>query len=153
MKWARFCGAQALAQEVACYLGLDLSHIKIKRFADGEIYVQVQVRAQLTLSLSGMLVAGASRGGLQCAGWFLAQWFKQQGQVGKLPDKVHCDMFERGCLLSKQPGESTCSDWAMQGVAGLQAVSAKAIWFLVSQPATVVNFLQWRCWRLSRIRI
>ncbi|KAK9843465.1 hypothetical protein WJX81_004239 [Elliptochloris bilobata] len=32
----------ALAQEVACYLGLDLSHIKIKRFADGEIYVQVQ---------------------------------------------------------------------------------------------------------------
>lgn len=35
--------AQALAQEVACYLGLDLSSIKIKRFADGEIYVQVQV--------------------------------------------------------------------------------------------------------------
>jgi phosphoribosylpyrophosphate synthetase len=35
---------QALAQEVACYLGLDLSSIKIKRFADGEIYVQVQVR-------------------------------------------------------------------------------------------------------------
>ncbi len=34
---------QALAQEVACYLGLDLSSIKIKRFADGEIYVQVQV--------------------------------------------------------------------------------------------------------------
>ncbi|CAL8471508.1 g11050 [Coccomyxa elongata] len=32
----------ALAQEVACYLGLDLSSIKIKRFADGEIYVQVQ---------------------------------------------------------------------------------------------------------------
>ncbi|KAK9828801.1 hypothetical protein WJX72_002148 [[Myrmecia] bisecta] len=31
-----------LAQEVACYLGLDLSDIKIKRFADGEIYVQVQ---------------------------------------------------------------------------------------------------------------
>ena len=35
---------QALAQEVACYLGLDLSSIKIKRFADGEIYVQVQAR-------------------------------------------------------------------------------------------------------------
>ena len=34
---------QALAQEVACYLGLDLGGIKIKRFADGEIYVQVQV--------------------------------------------------------------------------------------------------------------
>ena len=32
----------ALAQEVACYLGLDLTPIKIKRFADGEIYVQVQ---------------------------------------------------------------------------------------------------------------
>lgn len=34
---------QALAQEVACYLGMDLGGIKIKRFADGEIYVQVQV--------------------------------------------------------------------------------------------------------------
>ena len=33
---------QALAQEIACYLGLDLGGIKIKRFADGEIYVQVQ---------------------------------------------------------------------------------------------------------------
>lgn len=31
----------ALAQEVACYLGLELGGIKIKRFADGEIYVQV----------------------------------------------------------------------------------------------------------------
>ena len=37
------CGMQALAQEVACYLGMDLGGIKIKRFADGEIYVQVQV--------------------------------------------------------------------------------------------------------------
>lgn len=37
-------GVQALAYEVACNLGLDLGHIKIKRFADGEIYVQVQVR-------------------------------------------------------------------------------------------------------------
>lgn len=36
-------GTQALAQEVACYLGMDLGGIKIKRFADGEIYVQVQV--------------------------------------------------------------------------------------------------------------
>lgn len=35
-------GTQALAQEVAHYLGMDLSPIKIKRFADGEIYVQVQ---------------------------------------------------------------------------------------------------------------
>uniref|UniRef100_A0A061S0V9 ribose-phosphate diphosphokinase n=2 Tax=Tetraselmis sp. GSL018 TaxID=582737 RepID=A0A061S0V9_9CHLO len=33
---------QALAHEVACYLGLDLGPIKIKRFADGEIYVQLQ---------------------------------------------------------------------------------------------------------------
>lgn len=32
----------ALAQEVACYLGLDLTPVKIKRFADGEVYVQVQ---------------------------------------------------------------------------------------------------------------
>ncbi|EFN55315.1 hypothetical protein CHLNCDRAFT_31270, partial [Chlorella variabilis] len=31
----------ALSQEVACYLGLDLGKMKIKRFADGEIYVQV----------------------------------------------------------------------------------------------------------------
>lgn len=32
---------RALSEEVACYLGLDLSPIRIKRFADGEIYVQV----------------------------------------------------------------------------------------------------------------
>lgn len=38
------CVTQALAHEVACYLGLDLGGIKIKRFADGEIYVQVQAR-------------------------------------------------------------------------------------------------------------
>lgn len=31
----------SLSQEVACYLGMDLGNIKIKRFADGEIYVQV----------------------------------------------------------------------------------------------------------------
>jgi len=31
----------SLAQEVACYLGLELGKIRIKRFADGEIYVQV----------------------------------------------------------------------------------------------------------------
>ena len=30
-----------LAEEIAMYLGLDLSPIKIKRFADGEIYTQV----------------------------------------------------------------------------------------------------------------
>lgn len=39
----RLLVSQALAHEVACYLGLDLGGIKIKRFADGEIYVQVQV--------------------------------------------------------------------------------------------------------------
>jgi len=32
-----------LSAEVASYLGLELGKIKIKRFADGEIYVQVQV--------------------------------------------------------------------------------------------------------------
>ena len=42
---------QALAQEVACYLGLDLSSIKIKRFADGEIYVQVQVSRLQTFAV------------------------------------------------------------------------------------------------------
>ncbi|CAM8917483.1 unnamed protein product [Rhodiola kirilowii] len=32
----------ALSQEIACCLGLDLGKINIKRFADGEIYVQLQ---------------------------------------------------------------------------------------------------------------
>lgn len=32
----------SLAQEIACYLGRDLGKIRIKRFADGEIYVQLQ---------------------------------------------------------------------------------------------------------------
>ncbi|CAM6025417.1 unnamed protein product [Sphagnum balticum] len=31
-----------LSQEIACYMGLNLGGIKIKRFADGEIYVQLQ---------------------------------------------------------------------------------------------------------------
>lgn len=31
-----------LAQEIACYLGMELGRIKIKRFADGEIHVQLQ---------------------------------------------------------------------------------------------------------------
>ncbi|KAJ8754823.1 hypothetical protein K2173_015335 [Erythroxylum novogranatense] len=31
-----------LSQEIACYMGLELGRIKIKRFADGEIYVQLQ---------------------------------------------------------------------------------------------------------------
>lgn len=37
---------QVLSAEVASYLGLELGKIKIKRFADGEIYVQVQVSQQ-----------------------------------------------------------------------------------------------------------
>lgn len=32
----------ALSQEIAWYMGLDLGKIKIKRFADGEIYVQLE---------------------------------------------------------------------------------------------------------------
>ncbi|XP_008232243.1 PREDICTED: ribose-phosphate pyrophosphokinase 1 [Prunus mume] len=32
----------ALSQEIACNMGLELGKIKIKRFADGEIYVQLQ---------------------------------------------------------------------------------------------------------------
>lgn len=39
-----FFPLQVLSAEVASYLGLELGKIKIKRFADGEIYVQVQVR-------------------------------------------------------------------------------------------------------------
>ncbi|KAL6847670.1 hypothetical protein ACP4OV_022458 [Aristida adscensionis] len=31
-----------LAQEMACYLGMELGKMKMKRFADGEIYVQLQ---------------------------------------------------------------------------------------------------------------
>uniref|UniRef100_A0A0D9XJ44 ribose-phosphate diphosphokinase n=1 Tax=Leersia perrieri TaxID=77586 RepID=A0A0D9XJ44_9ORYZ len=31
-----------LASEVACYLGMELGKVKIKRFADGEMYVQLQ---------------------------------------------------------------------------------------------------------------
>lgn len=31
-----------LSKEIACYMGLDLGKIKIKRFADGEIYVQLE---------------------------------------------------------------------------------------------------------------
>ncbi|CAK9213195.1 unnamed protein product [Sphagnum troendelagicum] len=33
---------QQLAHEIACYMGIDLGQIHIKRFADGEIYVQLQ---------------------------------------------------------------------------------------------------------------
>lgn len=32
----------SLAEEIACYMGLDLGKINIKRFADGEFYVQLQ---------------------------------------------------------------------------------------------------------------
>ncbi|CAI0556982.1 unnamed protein product [Linum tenue] len=32
----------SLSQEIACYMGLELGKINIKRFADGEIYVQLQ---------------------------------------------------------------------------------------------------------------
>ncbi|KAL2622075.1 hypothetical protein R1flu_002280 [Riccia fluitans] len=33
---------EQLAQEIACYMGLELGKVRIKRFADGEIYVQLQ---------------------------------------------------------------------------------------------------------------
>lgn len=32
----------ALAQEVGCYLGLDLGAVNIKRFSDGEVYVRIE---------------------------------------------------------------------------------------------------------------
>jgi phosphoribosylpyrophosphate synthetase len=44
---------KALAGEVASYLGMDLGKIKIKRFADGEIYVQVRARAENCCSPGG----------------------------------------------------------------------------------------------------
>jgi ribose-phosphate pyrophosphokinase len=46
-----FCCLQTLSAEVASYLGLELGKIKIKRFADGEIYVQVQVSLRTLLLL------------------------------------------------------------------------------------------------------
>ena len=52
LPWAAL---QALAQEVACFLGIDLGGIKIKRFADGEIYVQIMVRLPSCLQLAGRL--------------------------------------------------------------------------------------------------
>lgn len=48
---------QVLSAEVASYLGLELGKIKIKRFADGEIYVQVQVRHTAGHECRGMVVA------------------------------------------------------------------------------------------------
>ena len=62
---------QALAQEVACYLGLELSSIKIKRFADGEIYVQVQVCTNQQTS---------GTGGIDC--W---QFLKKTEEIARLP--------------------------------------------------------------------
>lgn len=50
----------ALAQEVACYLGLDLGSMKIKRFADGEIYVQVGTAA---VEVVNLLASSAMTGG------------------------------------------------------------------------------------------
>jgi ribose-phosphate pyrophosphokinase len=50
---------QTLSAEVASYLGLELGKIKIKRFADGEIYVQVQV-SQCALLLLCMLLSCSS---------------------------------------------------------------------------------------------
>jgi hypothetical protein len=57
---------QVLSAEVASYLGLELGKIKIKRFADGEIYVQVQVRPSVASaqhsSSAGMCLSCACMG-------------------------------------------------------------------------------------------
>jgi hypothetical protein len=66
MRSARRRGAQALAQEVACFLGLNLSNIKIKRFADGEIYVQVQACARAATPRPPMLPLDISPGPATC---------------------------------------------------------------------------------------
>ncbi|PWZ06433.1 Ribose-phosphate pyrophosphokinase 2, chloroplastic [Zea mays] len=56
-----------LAQEIAAYLGIELGKILIKRFADGEIYVQLQESAQgrepITAKLAANLLteAGSDR--------------------------------------------------------------------------------------------
>jgi hypothetical protein len=59
---------------VASYLGLELGKIKIKRFADGEIYVQVQVSqpALLMLLLLNCVLAGCT---LAC---LLPTWLPRQ---------------------------------------------------------------------------
>ena len=72
---------QALAQEVACYLGLDLSSIKIKRFADGEIYVQVQARL-CRLPMSSQCLRLQSRPvPVLCRGLSSRSWQLNGGQV------------------------------------------------------------------------
>ena len=50
-------------QEVACYLGLELGKIKIKRFADGEIYVQVG--AQTSTVMIGVSIFDAASPAVQ----------------------------------------------------------------------------------------
>lgn len=54
------CGVvlQTLANEVAHYLGMELGKIKIKRFADGEVYVQIQVCEHAYVLLACMCVQG-----------------------------------------------------------------------------------------------
>lgn len=49
---------QMLSQEIAAYLGLELGQIKIKRFADGEIYVQVRGGESRKVGLAGRLCMG-----------------------------------------------------------------------------------------------
>jgi hypothetical protein len=70
---------QVLSAEVASYLGLELGKIKIKRFADGEIYVQVQVRLAAALAharsaaalcmavTSTCMFPNSNRPGLKCS--------------------------------------------------------------------------------------
>jgi hypothetical protein len=77
---------QVLSAEVASYLGLELGKIKIKRFADGEIYVQVQVRAGRTpWAVAGMRLSVQQRD--SCCVLLLAELAPQCGAEALLPGR------------------------------------------------------------------
>ncbi len=46
------CPTQTLSSEVASYLGVELGRVKVKRFADGEVYVQVGLMTGVSACVS-----------------------------------------------------------------------------------------------------
>ena len=85
--------AQALAQEVACFLGIELGGIKIKRFADGEIYVQILVSPPPAPPPRNFRrIAGCGR---------MKLWV---GQRCRLMTSLHCASAQRTALAGKVGG-------------------------------------------------
>lgn len=78
-----------LSAEVASYLGLELGKIKIKRFADGEIYVQVQVRSSTGRAWNSMRFCGCGKKTTQFARQL----------------RLHCAVPVSQCGSRKQPIE------------------------------------------------